>query len=274
MTDYPDYQTPQANATAIAGTGVPLLTLANALIDETAVSVSSGSPVSYPASGEQSVTQIGYEGQLILDGGGSSLTVLEVELAWFNNGIQVCVETFYLMPPTTAYVHEVQFSGPTKGNGLIATLSCVEGTLVSVGTFIMLQNSRVYTKSIWQTTYFEGTFPNGDSAIAADPANGIIAAASVSVPAGTTNTYVLPFYNGRYQIEANSGSDTDNGQIIITNASDPNVVGTLMLNRGLSSTGNIDDHDLTLPNSQCTIGIRNEATNAQTFNVTILATDY
>lgn len=148
MTDYPDWQTPQAHATAIGATGVPLLVLPTLELQQT-FNPNAGATQS---SASVPVTQIGYE--IIVQ---SSFSVaptspfIRVTIAW-NDGVPldpVATDTFIVPASTTPGAFRVQGNGPTKGAAAVISVTNLDSLQVATVQVMFLQHSRVLSADEW-----------------------------------------------------------------------------------------------------------------------------
>lgn len=148
MTDYADWQTPNAHATQIAATGVPLLTLPTLLLQQTfdpAAGVTQ-------SSASLAITQPGYE--IIVQ---SSFSVaptspfIRVTIGW-NDGTSldpVNADTFIAPASTTPGAFRVQGNGPTKGNAAVISVTNLDGLQVATVQVMFLQHSRILASDDW-----------------------------------------------------------------------------------------------------------------------------
>lgn len=207
--DYPDFQTPQQHANTIAATGVPLLTLASSLLQQTF----NPPALAKRSSASLSITQIGYE--IVV---GASFGVvptnpfIRVTLTWSQTGFTgyTDTETFIVPACNTPGAFTVIGQGPTRGDSLVVSvtnLDPLQTATVSVG---VAENSRIYDRSKWRwdnatdagLTVAGFTLP---SLPADESVLGLVDA--VAIPASTAVSYLCGMRNGTIQFgyEMNGG---------------------------------------------------------------------
>ena len=192
--DYPDFQTPQAHATAISTTGAPLLTLAGTLLTSTVFTLTGGQSQSTSA---LTVTQLGYEVRFKLSiGSTATIPFVDVTLIWTDAaGANIVAQETWMLPCGSGANYIVTGTGPTKGSMLTVTVSNQDPAITATVTVIVLTNSRIYRRDRWiaGTTVAVPTFiiPGGD------PRRSILCVIDgVSVGVGVTISRLLPPYHG------------------------------------------------------------------------------
>jgi hypothetical protein len=163
--DYADWQAPQAHATAISVTGVPLLTGKSLVF--------SSGPQSIAASGTyvpgtKSFTQPGYEMFFSVFANAASATpYVTAELAWTDSGTGLIIQrdTYVLVAGSTVSGWISQITGPTKADGVFITITNLDTAHTMVFSMIILQNSRIYTHDsyMWDNTANAGNTVPGET---------------------------------------------------------------------------------------------------------------
>lgn len=150
MTDFPDWHTPQANATAISTTGVPLLSNPNVLINEQLQVIAAGSDAVY---GPVTVTQTGYSLQVItLFPVAATNPFVEVVLTWTDpaSGI-VYDESHQFVPGSSgASGFTVLASGPARSSNLTVTVNNLDGAQAATISLLAGQHSTVAVRDTWR----------------------------------------------------------------------------------------------------------------------------
>lgn len=193
--DYPDFQTPQANADAISFTGAPLLSLSGAIISDLIISLQPGQSVPIP---NLLISQLGYEIQISTTiGSGSTTPFVVTDLSWIDptSGLAVAEEQWILPCADSDNINTFNGTGPTKAGELTVTLTNLDAAAEATVTIVMLANSRVYIRDRWIQTVDN---PSADYPIVGGrPFSNVIASYSnQSVPAGESISVLLPLYAG------------------------------------------------------------------------------
>lgn len=266
MTDYADWQTPQAHADAIFATTVPLGVKSIPVItyNNNNNPVGAGNTVS---SGQVAVGQIGYEVTLTLTcDPAETIPSARFQLLWFDSasGLQVGQDNWVLVggtaPGSTYYG-----SGPTKGDMVLIRVNN-SGTQNMSFTINMLQNSRVYARDDWRAITY-GTIPGFLVALRTMDA-GILGAASVSVAGNTTIQRIIGLYAGNVKIQYANG--VNQGTFRVRYQFDPNVTATASHIDTLAA-GAVDNVAWSLAREVVVIEMQNLAAGASvmSFNVTV-----
>jgi hypothetical protein len=190
VTDYPDWTVPQASASAIAATGVPLLT-GKALVFNPGIQVIAAGGQYVP--GTKTFTQPGFE---IFTGAfsnaASATPYVSLELAWTDSssGVIIMRDTYIIAGGSVVSSWLTLINGPTAADTVFITATNLDGAHSVNLVLIVLQNSRVYDHDvmIWDNTGNAGNsipgvtlanLPNDNSSLgnvsgAALPANSTV----------------------------------------------------------------------------------------------------
>lgn len=194
VVDYPDFATPQANATAISTTGVPLLALAGTLLTSQVFTLTGGQTQN---SAVIPITQLGYEISLSCQiGNAATVPFVDAILLWMDpTGNVTIAQEKWILPCQSTGSFTITGTGPTKGAQLKLRLVNEDPAVTATVTAVILTNSRVYTRDRW--------IPSGLSAVptfttaGGDPRTEALALIDgLSVPNGTTATRIFPTYHG------------------------------------------------------------------------------
>ena len=207
--DYPDWSAPQAHATAIASTGVPLLTGAASILASGVQSVPHGAAY---VSAVLPVSQIGYE-LLVQAQYPSAATVpyAMVQLLWKDSASGLIVDTDdWVVPGATSPAYWfVRGHGPTKANQVQVKIINFEPAQSLSAQINILQNSRVYTVDDWRWNNFQNTgltVPNVTVAPVLPQDETILGIVNnVSVAASSSKSWLAGMYDGEIQVGYSSG---------------------------------------------------------------------
>jgi hypothetical protein len=277
ITDYPDYQTPQAHADTISNTGVPLLTRPDNLLNFTGT-VGSGAAVVPLSLGI--VSKIGYEIFLRFYAPGTNQSIITVQMQWSDSVSGQVVTTeewdFYAGSGLITNAHIIRGAGPTKGDRLTVQVNQNASTVTASFTIIIAQNSRIYARDDWRTqsigpvTGITGT--NGF-----DAQNNIVASMdSLAVAAGGNVIALLPLFCGRVVISCTTTSAGADYTFFIR--CDTGSFGSLaddQVVRGKTdANGNLVIVGAALPRAQCTVQQVNNNAAAKDLLTFITAAEY
>jgi hypothetical protein len=221
--DYADYQTPQAHATAIAVTGVPLLTKSTNLINDANHSIPFGG-AAVTIANKLAFTQIGYEVAItaLISATAPTLPILTVDLIWTDStsATTVAHETWCL-PIGSSGAGSLHIGiGPTKGNQLTVKLANADSAQNATVTTVVNQNSRVYLRDDWRTEQFNA-IPNATLPLHDQQGNTLLDFLSAPLGALGSVSRLLPLYAGKVTI-AYSSAVSKTGSLQLTNL-DPAV---------------------------------------------------
>lgn len=267
--DYPDYATPQAHASAIAGTGAPLLTLSGPMLDTGNVNIAAGATVT--VLNGFAITQLGYDVNLILqEQTAGTAGPLQVEMNWIDalTGLRTAREHWNILPGTPGNAHQVVGTGQTKGDKLTVVVTNND-TVAITYRLIILQNSRLYPADFWRTDALPGF--SGLNAVDADVPSGLIAWVSPNVAgAGGTYAAVMPLFAGQVHLHFESSSNTNDAEVqVFPQILHPNVA-IYDEYTAASPSGNLDDF-LILPRTQCRMVVTNHNGAQQTLRAWVTA---
>lgn len=196
--DYSDFNGPQGNANAIAGTGVPLLALAGTLVDESSFSIPGGQSVELAA---VNITQLSYEVFISGEIGNTATTpAVVVDMSWYDatSGLIVSAEEWCIPCATSPNTYQVAGTGPTKGSQLIVTITNLDPAVAANVSFVVLTGSRVLTKDRWLATQVKN--PPGLSASGTHLSSAIVGTVgNTTVVPGTPFVLLLGLYAGDVQ---------------------------------------------------------------------------
>lgn len=198
--DYPDWQEPQAHATAIAETGVPLLSVPNVLITETLQSVPGAGDVAY---GPVTFTQTGYALHVITSFPVAATNpFLEVVLTWTDptSGLVYDEQHYYVPGSSGASGFTVLGQGPARSPQLTITLNNQDPAQAATVTLLAGQDSITRDRDSWRWRNFDnnGLAVEGLT-LATLPADELCLGYlhSVTIPAGQTDDWLFGMAPGR-----------------------------------------------------------------------------
>lgn len=277
LTDYPDWQTPQAHADTISNTGVPLLARPASLVN---LSGTVGSGLTATVASNLAIHKIGYEITVTAFAPASNQSIVTMQLIWIDSVSGQVVITdewdFYAGSGPIANAHIVRGTGPTKGDTLTVKISQNVSTITASWTVVMAENSRVYLRDDWRTDSFGGaTGITGTNGF--DMQNGVIASMdSLAVAAGGNVIAALPLYAGRIVISCTTVSGVaDMTTILLCNTGAFGSLNDNQVVRGKAdANGNTLIVGAALPRAQCLIQQVNNNAAAKDLLSFITAAEY
>lgn len=197
--DYPDWQTPQQNATRIAATGVPLLRLSNQKKFATGTTIAGGGTSVLLTSGAfvQPGYEIGFEAYL--NAGVGTLPFVALQLQWFDASTSIpTARRDIVITAGNGVANKVTsfFNGPCRGNTLKLTAVNLDPSQTVTLNWTINQTSHVYEHDQAGQLAYPAVAPNGYSnAIGVNGTNVILWAHPV-LSAGGNQAYLCALYGG------------------------------------------------------------------------------
>ena len=261
--DYADYQTPQAHASSIAATGVPLLTLSTNVVNDVARAVPFGGAKQTVVTNAP-VTQIGYEVNItaLIAAGAATIPTLTVDLIWNDSVTNTIVghETWTMVMGTASGGSQHIGTGPTKGNRLTITVSNNDSAANATVTTVINQNSRVYGRDDWRTEGFN-TVPNVTVTAHNQQGNTLIQFLSAALGIGASAKRLLGLYAGKVTVVA--FSTTSQLATLQVTSLDPNFsASSEYILLALPAANTATPVTLALPRAPCTITVTNTSGGA------------
>jgi hypothetical protein len=270
--DYQDWSAPQAHATAIAGTGVPLLTVPSLLVNLTQT-VNAGADILSPA---YAMPQVAYEIALfaIANGSGSAAPLL-VNMIWRDstNTFLLGNEEWWIWPGNTGGTHQIIGTGPCKGANLFIELKNTSSAMSYSVQYVLYARSNVYTRDDWRSVAYTTTV-SGQTVIASDPSALQNAYVSQSVGAGANAIFELPLIAGNCFFHADSASNTNDLVVAFQNSANPNGSGLgSTLAKYRSDANGFVNGNIALPRFQNRVAVSNTNAAAKVITFSLVYQD-
>lgn len=200
VADYPDFATPQAHATAIAATGVPLLAAPATLINRSGVTILGGNtnvlaPVTF--------TQVGYATQIMASFPAAATNpFISVELLWADAATSLVYDDahYITVGASGATAFTTLGNGPARSGQLTMSITNLDPAQTVTLQIQVAQDSSIRTTDRW---YWRTNVDIGLPVPTFTPATlvpdedvlGILH--GVTVPASTSVTYLFGMAPGR-----------------------------------------------------------------------------
>lgn len=198
MTDFADWQAPQAHADAISVTGVPLLTAAVVTVNQTFTTPGGGngfSPV-------KAVTGIGYE--LLIEstiGAAATVPFVEVQVIWSYSvsGAVVATDSWVVPCNGGGTVFTSHITGPSKADQAQVQVINLDPSVTSTVNVILFANSRVYSadRCKWLNNLVKSsTVPGWTLPHLPDDESVLGMQSAASIPAGSSVAWLCGMHDG------------------------------------------------------------------------------
>lgn len=267
--DYADWQTPQAHATAIANTGVPLLSRATVLGNFGATVIAAGASATL---GPFAVTQIGYElGLFLLCNVASAYPFMNVQLVWTDSvsGIITDQQTWSLSASSSGSGHQFTGYGPTGGDTLTVTI--VNNDTVNSITYqlTLAQNSRAYVRHAMRQIG-AGTVPGFTNPSFDPPSNFLVQTGALVAAAGNL-TRLIPIYAGVVRVWVTGNLAFDVSIFSINRNISSSTTGNQVFEATVAAAaGGIVANQFALPRCCSTIVVTNNGAGNNQIDATIV----
>lgn len=265
MTDFPDWQQPQANATAISTTGVPLLRGTANLGKAVNQSIGPGAVVQLLTTA--AVGQPGYEGMFSLSGlaGGGSIPFASLIFNWFDQATGLNVfSRFQLLTAGNGAANALQYYvyGPCHGNQLSVQITNLDPTITMTLTWGINQTSHVFELDRISQPVYATTAPNGFTNPGGVPGLGVLALSTPVLAAGGTANRLLAVRNGPALLSVDNGAQANTVRVSLD---DPNQLYGGTLNQHLHihtvAAGLRDYTEVVLPYGPVLLSLNNTGTS-------------
>lgn len=197
VSDYPDWQTPQAHATQISTTGVPLLRFTNNLAFSASQTLVGAANITLMAS--MAINQPGYEVAITVSMPASSGTVpfIRLSLQWLDSvsNIQMARRDVVLAcgnAPANALTYYIR--GPMHGNRFLIKAVNLDPAVTATIQWTANETSHVFEHDEAIQNAYAGTAPNGFVNPAGVATANLVAYTAASIAASGSNTFLVALY--------------------------------------------------------------------------------
>lgn len=197
--DYPDWGTPQANASRIAATGVPLLRASTVVKSANGTTIAGGGSNTLLNAG--SFTQPGYEitFNASVPAGTGTLPFVAITMVWSNAAtLGQTARRDIVITAGNGTGNKVTsfFNGPARGTTLQLTAKNLDPSVTVTLDWTISQTSHVYEHDQAGQLAYPGTAPNGFTNPGGINGTGVIAWVHPTLGAGVTNAFLCALYGG------------------------------------------------------------------------------
>lgn len=277
MTDYPDWQTPDAHAASIFATGVPLYSKPTNVLNDQLHNLPANVGTNIIAN--LAVSQIGYQIYLkVASPAGTGLPFCTMTLNWLDSltGVVIAHEEWSLGAGSASGGSVYLGTGPTKGDLLTVTAFNEDTVNAMTLTTILHENSRVYSRDDWRQESVN-SIPGFSIVGHAQQANCLIGF-NGSIGAGAKMTSYVPLYAGKARIAALGFGQAGN---VFLDTLDPAInIGGVQQGPGciyadnIAATGLTTNQVVTLPRAPTIVRVANTGGAAASFSLGIYIDEY
>jgi hypothetical protein len=274
VTDYPDFQTPQAHADRIAVTGVPLLRLTTQLVNGAGVVLAGGASTQLLPS--VSVNQPGYEIgiQAYMPASSGTLPFVHLALLWwdFATGLFGARRDMVITAGNAAANFQTYYvRGPMHSNMFRVDGINVDPAVAATLTFMVNQTSHVFEQDEARQYSYVGTAPNGFANPAGVPTTNLVAFANPTLAASASSSFLCALYSGDVVLNIDNSTSSAAVTINLQDAAgiaSAHVLGNLF--KTVVAAGATLSVPLTLPYTPLVLKVTNAATTGSvTANISI-----
>lgn len=198
--DYPDWQDPQAHATAISTTGVPLLGAPANLVTDLLRTIPGGGNEQYT---DLPVTQTGYAGQLTITYPVAATNPFcEVQLIWGDSASAtvIATETYYVAGGLVGAPMQTLAGGIAKADQLTVIVTNLDLAQTATVSIVLDQDSVTRPDDRWywrNAVNASGSVAGLNLMTLPDDELSLGYLHTATVPAGTTNSWLAGMAPGR-----------------------------------------------------------------------------
>ncbi len=238
MSDFADWQVPQAHADTIAATGVPLLAQPATVFANTAISLAAGTSQTF---GSFVVNQTAYEIWVAVNfPAGATVPFVELALLWGEpaNAVTIAADTYILPGATSTPGFVVRGRGPAKGSNVIVSLINLDAGQTATVQVRLIQHSRPVMRDLWKWNNQADkalTVPTWTLPALTDDETVLGMGSATSIAAAGNAAFLCGMHDGPIQVglEVNSGAASN---LIVQVAAEPG--GSYVSNNPLYSVTN------------------------------------
>lgn len=266
VTDYPDWQTPQAHATQIAATGVPLLRATNNLGNTFGTTLAGGASTQLVPS--VAVNQPGYEVTVEVSMPASSGTIpfVHIALLWWDSATGLFGNRRDVVLPAGnagANLLTCYMFGPMHSDMFRVDAINLDPAITATLNWTVNQTSHVFERDQAYQYSYAGTAPNGFSNPGGVPTTGFVAYSAPTIGANSSSSVLCALYAGDVILDVDNSGSAQAVDVVLL---DPAGYATGAANRKIFKTtvasGAEMSSQLALPFSPVLLKLANNSTVA------------
>lgn len=265
VADYPDFQTPQAHATQIAVTGVPLLRATNTLSSGAGDVLAGGASQQLLSS--VSVNQPGYEFGIsaYMAAGTGTVPFIALTLYFWDSATGLFANRRDVVVPVgngpgnalASYIR-----GPMHGDMFRVDATNLDPAVAATIQWFANQTSHVYERDEARQFAYAGTAPNGYTNPTGIPTTNLIGHASPTIAASSSATYLFGLFSGDVFLDVINPSSTISAVVDLRDPSGyvTGAANSHIFNATVAPQTSLEVN-LSLPFSPMTVQLTNNATS-------------
>lgn len=276
--DFPDFATPQAHATAIAATGVPLLRGATNLASASAQSLAGGA--SQTLLNAVPWTQPGWEASFVLNlpaGAGTSPFAL-VTFTWFDaTGAFIIRQKVITLTVGNGPANAITSAGfgPARGELLTVTIKNTDGVATLTYSYTVTQTSHVPNYDWFRQITYAATAPITFVNPSGDPPSGLIAQAAPPVSAMGSVSRLFALAEGKLRAIFTNVGQANQATYTLVAQDQGGIVGTDLVATATVAAGAVDQREFWSPAAPLLYTVNNNgASGSISPNMILTAEEY
>lgn len=279
VADYPDWQTPQAHATQISVTGVPLLRATNTLSKGSGNTLAGGASEQLLVS--TSVNQPGYEVgiSVSMPAGTGTLPFLALTLYFWDSATGLFADRRDVVVPCgngPGNAIACYLRGPMHGDMFRVDATNLDPAVTATIQWFANQTSHVYERDEARQFAYAASAPNGFTNPTGVQSTNDVAHASPTVAASSTSTVLCGLFSGDVYLNVYNPSSTVTAVIDVRDPAGyaSGAVASRMFNMSVAAQSSLSAA-ISLPFTPVTISVTNTATiGTVTPSVTLIGQDH
>lgn len=263
MTDFQDYQVPQAHATAISKTGVGLLKFANGLASGTGTTIAGG--VKTALASNLAITQPSWEfgASLSLPAGVGTIPFARWSFDWFDPTGLIAVASDNVeiaLGNGPANAINITGRGPCKGAVLTVSLQNRDPAQTLTVTYNAYEASHTFERTQFEQLGPPATGPIGFTYAGTDPGVRWAAYSKPSIAASTSVTRLLPVAFGKWRWTVDNTGQSQAVGVQIQNAYATVIPASANIYDASTAAGAVTTFEVSMPAQPMQLIMTNAAT--------------
>lgn len=264
VTDYPDWQTPQAHATAIANTGVPLLRATNNTGTASLTTLAGGATVTLVQ--QTPITQPGWEASFVLwmPAGSGTLPFLQLAFIWIDSasGLTVFQRNIVITAGNgSTNPVRTRMWGPVQGDVVQVVAFNLDPAVTATFDWTVNQTSHVFEHDYVSQGAYAAVAPNGFTNPLGMPATNLMVKHSPTIAASSADKVLCATWLGDVLLNIDNTASTAS---VTVQLMDPagfasGTAGATLFKQVVPLGGTLSQ-PLTLPASPMVLELQNTAT--------------
>lgn len=278
MTDFPDWTDPQATATDVSVTGVPLLRKTAPLASASNVNIAAGSSIN-PVS-NVTINQPSYEIAfgVSLPAAAGTVPFLQILMQWFDASTGIVTDTeVFQAPMGNGPGNAIQYymSGPARGSGLNLLFQNSDPAQIATISYIITMTSHVHVYDRFTQFGYANVAPIGFTNPAGQPNSGVLAVINATIGGNLSISRLCAVWSGSAIVTIDNGGAANSMSLTIE---DPATLYSTVVNAHLYkffiAAGVESSFNIALPHGPVLLVVANNAAGNITPTITLTRIEY